>query len=141
MILGGTPLSAFRLLAVSTLEHAVWLMFGFYLLNLLVPIIPAVIIYRLFPENKSSIEGGVTGCKIKTTGAWGAYVTAFVLGFWAIRSTAIPTIKAVGGKSVWTINPDFQLVDENGIVSVWSLPRSLLGRIHIDSGRSHLPQS
>jgi len=95
-------------------------MFGFYLLNLLVPIIPAVIIYRRFLENKSSIEGGVAGWKIKATGAWAAYVTAFVLGFRGIRSTAIPTIKAVGGKSVWTINPDFQLVDERNCFSMES---------------------
>lgn len=110
------------LLATSSPERAVWLSFGFYLLNLLVPIIPAVIIYRLFPEGKtsgaqtagSSVEGSVAGWKIKAVGAWGAYVTAFVLGFWAIKSTSVPLIKEVGGASVWVIKPDFQLTDENG---------------------------
>ena len=107
------------LLATSSPERAVWLSFGFYLLNVLVPIIPAVIIYWLFPEGKaksaqSSAEGSIGGWKIKAVGAWGAYVTAFLLGFWAINTTAIPLIKAVGGASVWTIDSEFKLTDENG---------------------------
>jgi hypothetical protein len=107
------------LLATSSPERAVWLSFGFYLLNVLVPIIPAVIIYWLFPEGKaksaqSSAEGSIGGWKIKAVGAWGAYVTAFLLGFWAINTTAIPLIKAVGGASVWTVESDVKLVDADG---------------------------
>lgn len=105
------------ILASSSQEHAVWLSFGFYVLNLLVPAIPAVIIYRLFPEGtatNSSVEGSVGGWKIKAIGAWGAYVTAFVLGFWAINSTAIPLIIKVGGASVWTVDSDLKLVDDQG---------------------------
>jgi hypothetical protein len=106
------------LLAASSPEKAVWLSFGFYLLSVLVPIIPATIIYWLFPEGKaksaqSSAEGGIGGWKIKAVGAWGAYVTAFLLGFWAINSTIIPAIKSVGGASVWTISSEFKLTDEN----------------------------
>jgi hypothetical protein len=114
-----SPMGIF-FLATSSPERAVLLSFGFYLLNLLVPIIPAVIIYRLFPEGKASstagnsVEGSVAGWKIKAVGAWGAYVTAFVLGFWAIKSTAVPLIKAVGGASVWTIDSDFRFTDEKG---------------------------
>jgi hypothetical protein len=86
-------------------------------LNLLVPIIPAVIIYRLFPEGRTagnSVEGSVAGWKIKAVGAWGAYVTAFLLGLWTIRSTTVPLIKAVGGASVWTIDSDFRFTDDKG---------------------------
>jgi hypothetical protein len=104
-------------LAASSPERAVWLSFGLYLLNLLVPIIPAVIIYRLFPEGRTdgnAVEGSVAGWKIKAVGAWGAYVTAFLLGFWSIKSTAIPLIKAVGGASVWTIDSDFRFEDDKG---------------------------
>ena len=80
------------LLAVGSPERAVWLSFGFYLLNLLIPIVPAVIIYRLFPEGKTSgaqatgnsVEGSVAGWKIK----------------------------AVGGASVWTIDSDFKFTNE-----------------------------
>lgn len=133
-------MSILPVLATSSPERAVFLSFGFYLLNVLVPIIPAVIIYWLFPEGKiksatagskrqrsarqprkkdaaeeparSSVEGGIGGWKIKAVGAWGAYVTAFLLGFWAINTTAIPLIKAVGGASVWTVEADLKLVDE-----------------------------
>src|SRR5438552_11128954 len=109
-------MNALSVLATSSQEEAVLLSFGFYLLNLLVPIIPAAIIYRLFPEAKTdnTVQGSIAGWKIKAIGAWGAYVTAFLLGFWAINSTAVPLIKAVGGASVWTIDSDFQLKDENG---------------------------
>jgi hypothetical protein len=109
-------------LAISAGYGAVWLWFCFYLLSLLVPIIPAVIIYRLFPEGRtngaqaagSSIEGSVGGWKIKAVGAWGAYVTAFVLGVWTFKP-AISAIEHVSGASVWTIESvGFQLTDEKG---------------------------
>lgn len=126
------------LLATTSQEKAVWLCFGFYLLNVLVPIIPATVIYRLFPEGKTNarpkapkpdaapgeaanegdsgnaIEGSIGGWKIKAVGAWGAYVTTFVLGYWAINATAVPLIRAVGGASVWMIDSDFKVLGENG---------------------------
>lgn len=136
-------------LATGSPERAVWLCFGFYLLNVLVPIIPAVVIYHLFPEGKTkgaplpqqvkgasnartepndmggsneddvgssrnTIEGKLGGWSIKAVGAWGAYVTTFVLGYWAIYTTAVPLIKAVGGASVWTVESEFKLVDQAG---------------------------
>ncbi len=122
------------------------LCFTFYLLNLLVPIVPAAFIYWLFPEGTTrgavlaskqpatsdsvnaerpegeseeepagaSVEGGIGGWKIKAVGAWAAYVTAFLLGFWAIKTTAVPLITAVGGASVWKVDSDFKFTDENG---------------------------
>jgi hypothetical protein len=108
------------LVATSSPVTAVWLSFTFYLLNLLVPVVPAVIIYWLFPEGNvssgggSSIEGNVGGWKIKAVGAFGGYVTAFVLGLFAINSTAVQVIKRVGGASIWTIESDFKFVDANG---------------------------
>lgn len=139
------------LLATSSQVNAVWLCFGFYLLNVLVPIVPAVVIYRLFPEgntgarrklrksksgqgetdeessSSSSIEGGIGGWKIKAIGAWGAYVTTFVLGYWAINSTAIPLIKAAGGASVWVIDSDFKLLDEDG-----KQLQATVDKLHVD---------
>jgi hypothetical protein len=108
------------LLAAGSPVYAVFLSFCFYALNLLLPIIPAVIIYRLFPGGRASgtqstgdsIEGSVGGWKIKAVGAWAAYVTAFALGAWVIKSTTVPLIKAVGGASVWKIDSDFKFVDE-----------------------------
>jgi hypothetical protein len=97
------PSMEISFLATSSPERAVWLSYGFYVLNLLVPIIPAVIIYRLFPESRTagnSVEGSVAGWKIKAVGAWGAYVTAFLLGLWTIKSTTVPLIKAGRGIGV-----------------------------------------
>jgi hypothetical protein len=126
------------ILALAAPERAVVLSYIFYLLNVLVPIVPAVIIYWLFPEGKTgiaaaskkrratgrrekgrargapaaSIEGDIGGWKIKAVGAWGAYVTAFLLGFWAIEKNAIPLINKAGGASVWDIESDFKFTDE-----------------------------
>jgi hypothetical protein len=137
------------LLATSSQETAVWLCFGFYLMNVLVPIAPAVVIYRLFPEGNAnarrrkskraegetntsdsgnSITGSIGGWKIKAVGAWGAYVTTFVLGYWAINATAVPLIKAVGGASVWVIDTDFQLLDETGK----QVPATTVDKLHVD---------
>jgi hypothetical protein len=140
------------ILALTPQEHAVLLCFTFYLLNLLVPVVPAAIIYWLFPEGTTrgaartskqpaisdsvntdrpedpdatvqrvteqpagaSVEGAMGGWKIKAVGAWAAYVTAFLLGYWAIKTTAVPLITAVGGASVWKIDSDFKFTDENG---------------------------
>ena len=109
-------MSVLPVLATGSPVYAVLLMFGFYLLVLLIPIIPAVIIYWVFPEGKindNSVEGSVGAWKIKAVGAWGAYVTAFVLGLWASHG-AVSMIKSVGGPSVWTIDSEFQLLDEKG---------------------------
>ena len=134
------------ILAFSQQVNAVLLCFAFYLLNLLVPIIPAAFIYWLFgttttrvaskqsaasgsanaeprdapgagPDKEpagDSVEGTIWGFKIKAVGAWAAYVTALVIGFWLIRTTAVPLITAVGGASVWQIESDFKFTDENG---------------------------
>jgi hypothetical protein len=114
-------MSTLTLLATtSPQERAALFSFGFYLLNLLIPLIPAVIIYRVFPEGKTqgsggnSVEGSLGGWKIKAVGAWGAYVTAFLLGYWSIKATAIPLINAIGGASVWKVESHFKLVDEHG---------------------------
>jgi hypothetical protein len=134
------------ILAFSQQVNAVLLCFAFYLLNLLVPIIPAAFIYWLFGTTTTrvaskqsaasgsanaeprdapgagaekepagdSVEGSIWGFKIKAVGAWAAYVTALVIGFWLIRTTAVPLITAVGGASVWQIESDFKFMDENG---------------------------
>jgi hypothetical protein len=110
------PMSIFPILAFSQQVNAVLLCFAFYLLNLLVPIIPAAFIYWLFGTQPAgdSVQGSIWGFKIKAVGAWAAYVTALVIGFWLIRTTAVPLITAVGGASVWQIESDFKFMDENG---------------------------
>ncbi len=139
-------------LATASQEKAVWLCFGFYLLNVLIPIIPAAVIYHLFPEGKTSgrsktrkskrgkgetdeestsgnsIEGSIGGWKIKAVGAWGAYVTTFVLGYWAINATAVPLIRAVGGASVWMIDTDFKLLGDDGK----ELRAATVDKLHVD---------
>jgi hypothetical protein len=135
----------------TSAERAVWLAYGFYVLNLLVPIIPVAIIYRLFPVAKtetrtgrarqqqdhgrelhstenpssSSIKGKIGGWEIAAAGTWGSYVTALVLGYLLINNTAAPLIKRVGGASIWRVDLTFTFADNNGKEKQDAVPENL----------------
>jgi hypothetical protein len=44
-----------------------------YLLAVLCPLIPAILIYRLFPETKVSVPGPLAGLTLRAGGAFAAY--------------------------------------------------------------------
>ena len=84
-----------------------------YLLAFVGPLIPAILIYKFFPDTKTSIGGPLSGLTLKTTGAFAAYVTAFLVTSFILvyfhddlqSSLTIPTYH-VSGK--------INFVDENG---------------------------
>jgi hypothetical protein len=59
---------------------AVLLSFGLYLLYVLLPLIPAILIYRLFPDTKVAVSGPLAGLTMKASGAFAAYVIIVALG-------------------------------------------------------------
>ena|ERR1700737_4596189 len=65
-------------------EHAVYYSFGLYVLYVLLPIIPAVVIFRLFPDTKVAVSGPLQNLSLKTTGAFGAYVVTAGMGFFLV---------------------------------------------------------
>lgn len=58
-----------------------------YLLFVLLPLVPAVIIYRIFPETKVAVKGPLGQLGLNTSGAFAAYVTVCVLGFFLVQFT------------------------------------------------------
>jgi len=88
---------------------AVLLSYGLYVLYVLLPLIPAVIIYRMFPDTRVTAEGSVSNWKVKAGGAFGAYITVVLLGYVVVARTE----EIIGGMSActWTISGKVELRD------------------------------
>lgn len=61
--------------------------FILFSLSLLLPIVPSVIIYRLFPDSRVTAEGPLRGLSVKTSGAFGAYLITVLLGAFLTTKT------------------------------------------------------
>jgi hypothetical protein len=92
-------------------EHAVLYSLALYCLAVLLPIVPATIIFKLFPDTKVSASGPLQGLTVKTTGAFGAYVITAILGFVLIQNV-IRQIDLMAS-STWTVVVPIKLVDSN----------------------------
>src|SRR5579863_8544360 len=68
-----------------THDDAVLYSFGLYLLYVLLPIVPAVVIFWLFPDSKVWVSGPLQNLTMKTTGAFAAYVVTVSLAFFPVR--------------------------------------------------------
>ena len=62
--------------------------FALFSLTLLLPILPAVIIYRIFPDTKVAAQGPLRGLNIKTSGAFAAYVITVLIGLVVLGAAA-----------------------------------------------------
>ena len=83
-----------------------------YLLAVLAPLIPAILIYKLFPDTKVSLSGPLSGLTLAAGGAFAAYVIVFLLSM-SIMSHFRDTLDGLS-TPVWTVKADVALVDENG---------------------------
>ena len=68
---------------MSCFEHpeAIQVLVGMSLLvlTMLVPLIPAVIVFKLFPDTRVAASGPLSGLKVRTSGAFAAYLIVLVL--------------------------------------------------------------
>jgi hypothetical protein len=69
-------------------DRAVLYSFGLYILYVLLPLAPAVLIFRLFPDSKVTVEGPLQNLTINATGAFAAYVVTVLLGFFLVTKVA-----------------------------------------------------
>ena len=87
-------------------------LFAVYLIWVLLPLLPAIIIYRFFPEGITELVGKVAGYSIKAGGAFAAYLAVVVMTY-----TQIDKIdNAIFGykHQFWTATGQVQLVDAQG---------------------------
>lgn len=94
----------------------VLLSFGLYLLFVLVPIIPAALLYKWFPDSQVSANGVLSKFKINSSGAFAAYLVTVLLGYFVIadiKETVLFLAKS-SSAHVWVVRGDLQLQDKNG---------------------------
>jgi hypothetical protein len=98
----GPPMFLFTFLCLLVLL-AVWVS---------LPLLPAILIYRLFPNAPLIVSGPLAGLTVKTGGAFGAYLIIFLL----IKSQIDTTKDFIGSamRSYWQITGEVSLLDESG---------------------------
>lgn len=84
----------------------------YYLLWVCVPILPATVIYALFPKNPIGVHGPLGNLTISATGAFAAYVIVFVLAYPIINKQ----LDVVGGMSrpIWGVEAKVKLIEQDG---------------------------
>lgn len=68
-----------------TNNQAVIFSFCLYLFYVLLPLVPAVLIFRMFPETKVTVSGPLQNLTLNSTGAFAAYVVTVALGFFLVQ--------------------------------------------------------
>ena len=80
-----------------------------YVFYVLLPMIPSIVIYRIFPDTKVSASGVLANLNFKTTGAFAAYVVTVFLGFFLVKNTH--ELIAQIGNPVWTLKTSVELLN------------------------------
>jgi len=88
------------------------LSFTLYAFYVLLPMIPAVVIYKMFPDTKVSANGILGQLNFKTTGAFAAYVVTVFIGFFLVQSTNRLIFQM--SKPAWTLNTKVKLLNYDG---------------------------
>ena len=83
---------------------------GVYFVYLLLPLIPTVIIYKLFPKNTVTIRGLIQGLQINAAGAFAAYIVTVLLGTFIAKAM----IGIIEGTYVSRVVAEIDLTDEKG---------------------------
>jgi hypothetical protein len=84
----------------------------FYVLWICAPMVPAILIYALFPKQPIGVKGPLGTLTVSATGAFAAYVIVFALAFPIVRNTE-ESLRALM-HPIWTVSAKAKLVDENG---------------------------
>jgi hypothetical protein len=90
--------------------------FLLYALYVLLPIIPAVVIFKLFPKTALTLSGPRQNLTINATGAFGAYMATVLLGFSLVNRIDHRIDQALADTTfpVWQIVAPVELHDNKG---------------------------
>jgi hypothetical protein len=85
---------------------------GIYTVCVLMPLVPAILIYRLFPSTGVAISGPLANLSIRASGAFAAYLIVFIVSYPLVQTTK----ETIGGfqRQFWTVNGAIKLVSMNG---------------------------
>jgi hypothetical protein len=101
-------------------------LFILYFVWVVVPLVPAVVIYRLFPGTPTNTQWNIRGVALKAGGASGFYFAILGLGFFKFLQ---PTIDYVNGLQhpFWTVEAPIRFfdADNKSIVPTTSSPEQI----------------
>jgi hypothetical protein len=81
-------------------------------ISVLVPLVPTILIYRLFPNNTIMVDGPFAGLTVKATGAFAGYLIIFFLMYLKL-DTIYKSVSAFE-REYWTISGEMELRDAKG---------------------------
>jgi len=83
--------------------HTVWVV---------LPLLPAILIYRLFPNTGVAVSGPLANLTVRASGAFAGYLVVFVATYPFVDSTR----DTIGGfeHPFWTVNGSVRLIGANG---------------------------
>lgn len=88
-------------------------LFALYAMYILLPMVPSIIIYLIFPKTKISVSGPLQALSINATGAFAGYIICCLLGYPLINRTAA-LIENNNTSAVWKVKAEVQLLGTNG---------------------------
>lgn len=86
---------------------------GLYATWILLPLIPAILIYWLFPDNKVTVSGPFAGLTVNASGAFAAYLVVFVAVYLALVPTTRNYIVGMQ-REFWIVKGDIELHHADG---------------------------
>ncbi len=99
------------MILLDAVPLAVVLGFMALLIALLAPLIPSVLLYKVFPDTKVTAQGPLAGLTVRASGAFAAYLILVLLAFWYLRG--VDRIISSMVAETWTVQIPIQLIDEN----------------------------
>ena len=104
-----------------------WTSIGLYAAWVLLPVIPAILIYWLFPKNTLTARGVLAGLTVNASGVFGGYLVIFAVTYPFVHQNQ-NTI-GVFMHPYWTVTGEIKLVSEQTGEEVHS--ELLLGKLNI----------
>jgi hypothetical protein len=96
---------------MSSSVNAILLYLFLYALYVLLPLIPAVIIFKLFPNTQVAVNGPLSGFTVNATGAFGAYLVTVLLGYSIVANAGALIADMV--PTTWKVHVKIKLQDRN----------------------------
>jgi hypothetical protein len=101
------------------MDQSTWLLgasFLLYALYVLLPIVPAVVIFKLFPNSSITVGGPLQNLTINATGAFAAYIATVLIGSYIVNriDQRIHEMTADMTSPAWQIIAPIELRDRNG---------------------------
>jgi hypothetical protein len=85
---------------------------GLYSVWVLLPLVPAILIYLLFPNTSVAVSGPLANLTVRASGAFAAYLVVFAASYPLVQTTK----ETVGGfqHQFWTMTGNVKLIGANG---------------------------